>query len=660
MTDRKWIWPLVLVSVFIFVLSLRQLSDPDLGFHLKYGKWIVTNHQVPVTDQSTYTVRDHAYVDLHWMFQVILYAVFTTTGYQGISLFVCILSLFLSLLLLLRQRSFGIPPFITSIALLIAFLIIDPRIAPRPEMFTFLFLTGILFILDLYAERKKNLLFLLPAIMLLWCNMHALFILGLVVLAVYFISTLVRERKPDRSLLKWMILSFLVCFINPYGIKGFALPLELLTRFNPNNIYNQHIQEFIPFFAQKHFFLRDYLFIIFFGIGSLSTFLKFSIRKLHEFVLLVLFGLLAIASIRNIPLFVLAAVPVISRQAFEFSSKFSLWRKELRFTLYMLMCLLPLVLIPQLLTNAYYLNNNSFNKTGMGINRSQLPEQAAAFLESNHLEGRMLNSIGFGGWLSWTLPQPVFMDGRLEVMQESVYREVTESWRGGLPALVNKYRPRLIIYNYLKYYPWTFQLKQMSRWRLIYYDGIAAIFASDTYALEIPALDLPVLPSPGNSASSITTNGWLQGLFRQTDYTVIDQVHQAMFRLQMTSTTANKNDEQQAAACFNSANLKYENGDIKGALADYDRAIMLKPSYSRAYNNRGILRASAFKDYPGAIADFGKAIEFDPGYAEAYLGRGTAYLLMRDVQSACSNWERAHSLGSVQATKLLELYCNRY
>ena len=93
MQQGKWIWPLLFVSAFIFTLSLRQLSDPDLGFHLKYGKWIVANEKVPVTDMSTYTVPTHPYIDLHWLFQVMLYGVFRLTGYPGISLFICLLSL---------------------------------------------------------------------------------------------------------------------------------------------------------------------------------------------------------------------------------------------------------------------------------------------------------------------------------------------------------------------------------------------------------------------------------------------------------------------------------------------------------------------------------------------------------------------------------------
>ena len=659
MQVHKWIWALVLVSVLVFVLSLRQLSDPDLGFHLKYGKWIVTHQSFPATDQTTYTVSDHQYIDLHWLFQVVIYGVFILFGYPGISLFICFLSLLLSLLLLIRLRSLRIPTSIISIAIFAAFLIIDPRIAARPEMFTFLFLTGILLILDLYMEQRKNLLYLLPAIMLVWCNMHALFILGLLVIAVYFIGILIRDHKADKSLLICMIISFLVCFINPYGMKGFSLPIELLTRFDPNNIYNQHIQEFLPFFAQPHFVIRDYLFIILTGVSALVTVRSIKTRKLHELILLLLFGFLAIGSIRNIPLFVLIAIPIVSKQVFELSGKISKWKKKVSSLVFIAMIVLPMAMIPRLLTNAYYLTNNSFNKTGMGINNAHQPVQAANFLLNNHLNGRILNSIGFGGWLSWALPQPVFIDGRLEVMQESIYKEVTQSWNGALPGLINKYQPQLIVYNYLKYYPWTFQMKELKGWRLIYLDGIAAIFAREPFAKQIREVDLSKIPLIDEHSAPKTVNNWLKGFYRQPDYSTMDMLHQTLFCLQINSPQRAKNNMEKAITFFNGANRKTCQGDFKGALTDYDSSIILLPTYTKAYNNRGILRASVFKDYSGAINDFNKAIACDPIFSDAYLGRGTAHFLLQETEAACNDWKHARSLGNLQAVRLIELHCNR-
>ncbi len=659
MPVRKWILPLVLVSVLVFVLSLRQLSDPDLGFHLKYGKWIVENLQVPESDRSTYTVTGHPYVDLHWLFQVVLFGVFIFTGYPGISIFVCLLSMLLFLMLLLRQESLKIPVSISGIALLAAFLVIEPRISPRPEMFTFCFLVSILLILDLYTEYHKNMLCLIPGIMLLWCNMHALFILGFIILAIYFFCSLLIKKKPDRLLLTWTLISFAVCLLNPYGIKGFVLPLELLTRFNPNNIYNQHIQEFVPFFAQSQFFLRDYLFMVMLAIAAMLMFFNSRNQKPHEIALLVFFGILAICSVRNIPLFVLIATPVISKQVCEMSAKFPTWQKYLSLPVFYLMIILPLALIPRLCTNAYYLGNNSFHKTGMGLNRSHLPIQAANFLIDKHLKGRILNSIGFGGWLSWTLPQPIFIDGRLEVMQEQIYREVTQSWNGGLTELIEKYHPQLIVYNYLKYYPWTLQLKEMNDWRLIYVDGIAAVFARNEYAVEIPETDQLRLPAYGNPTNYLGFRSWMKGFIQSTDYVPIDKLHLALFRSQIYSPGHSYHHAEKAVQFYNAGNINYGRGEIQRALANYDTAILLQPGYCKAYNNRGILRANALKDYAGALADFSQAIKLNPGFGEAFLGRGTVYFLLRNYQSACKDWESARFLGNVQAARLVELHCNR-
>ncbi|MEI6172206.1 MAG: hypothetical protein WCR01_00540 [Bacteroidota bacterium] len=655
----KWIWPLLLVSLLVFILSLRQLSDPDLGFHLKYGKWIVDHQRVPVSDLSTYTVPQHPYIDLHWMFQVVLYGVFRLTGYPGISLFICLLSLLLSLLLLFRQQISGIPVPVTCTMLLITFLIIDPRIAPRPEMFTFLFLSLLIFILDLYHAGRKNLLFLLPLIMLFWCNMHALFILGIITVSVYFLSTLIRDRKADKTLLSWAVVSVCICFINPYGVKGFTLPVELLTRFNPNNIYNQHIQEFMPFFAHKYFVLRDYLFIMLLGLTLVFTALTYKNRKFHEFILLALFGFLSIGSIRNIPLFVLVAMPIVSQEISELTGRIGLWRDKVERIFYMLLIIIPLFFIPRILTNAFYMWNNSFNKTGMGINSSHQPLNASAFLLEKHLDGRILNSIGFGGWLSWTLPQPVFIDGRLEVIQEPLYQEVTKSWDGRLPEMIGKYHPRLIVYNYLKYYPWTLQLKNMKDWRLIYADGIAAVFAHRDYACEIPELVVSNLSLSRMADIDKSMNDWLQGFYRPANYPSIDLIHLSLLSLQLDKGAQGKTDAEKAVAFFNSANKKYSDGNFHGALADYDTAILLRPGYSKAYNNRGILRASAFSDYPGAIADFNKAINLNPHYGDAYLGRGTSNFLLKNLHEACNDWATAHSLGNQQAARLMDLYCNQ-
>ena len=68
---------------------------------------------------------------------------------------------------------------------------------------------------------------------------------------------------------------------------------------------------------------------------------------------------------------------------------------------------------------------------------------------------------------------------------------------------------------------------------------------------------------------------------------------------------------------------KFDLGDYKGAIADYDSAIHLKPDYAKAYYNRGLAKSELGQHF-AAIADFDTAIRLKPDLAIAYYNRGTA------------------------------------
>ena len=57
------------------------------------------------------------------------------------------------------------------------------------------------------------------------------------------------------------------------------------------------------------------------------------------------------------------------------------------------------------------------------------------------------------------------------------------------------------------------------------------------------------------------------------------------------------------------------------ALADYEKAIHLKPDYAAAYNNRGTAKG-ALGRYEAAITDFDEAIRLNLDDAVAYTNRG--------------------------------------
>lgn len=150
----------------------------------------------------------------------------------------------------------------------------------------------------------------------------------------------------------------------------------------------------------------------------------------------------------------------------------------------------------RVITNAYYVGDRRQDRFGFGLDTNRLPVKAAEFLSRRHLDGRLLNNLGFGGWLDWKGPQPTFIDGRLEVMDPVFFGDYLHSFQGfGLIQLFNRYQPQLIVAEYNSASSWCEQLGNFQDWRLIYLDECAAIYAHGGYAAEFPALDFSPLLS---------------------------------------------------------------------------------------------------------------------------------------------------------------------
>ena len=94
---------------------------------------------------------------------------------------------------------------------------------------------------------------------------------------------------------------------------------------------------------------------------------------------------------------------------------------------------------------------------------------------------------------------------------------------------------------------------------------------------------------------------------------------------------------------------KYDLGDYKGAIADYDSAIHLKPDYAKAYYNRGLAKYKLGQHF-AAIADYDSAIRLKPDYANAYNNRGIAKGELGQHFAAIADYDNAIRLNPDHAT----------
>ncbi len=146
-----------------------------------------------------------------------------------------------------------------------------------------------------------------------------------------------------------------------------------------------------------------------------------------------------------------------------------------------------------------------------------------------------------------------------------------------------------------------------------------------------------------------------------------------------------------ANSSFNQGFEKHRQGDLKSALQRYSSAIEDNPSFSMAYQMRGIAQqqlkkyAEAISDYSqvittgdnsfkvvgyynrgvvknmigdfgGAILDFSQAIELDKKMAAAFFHRGIAKGKTGDLTGRIEDFRQAALLGELNAERWLNTY----
>ena len=102
----------------------------------------------------------------------------------------------------------------------------------------------------------------------------------------------------------------------------------------------------------------------------------------------------------------------------------------------------------------------------------------------------------------------------------------------------------------------------------------------------------------------------------------------------------NPNDD---APYYNRAQAKRLKNDTAGAIADYTKAIDLGSTNPAAYNNRGNARMEQ-NDVDGAIADYTHAIKLKPNYARAFYNRAMARKAKGNTAAAEADFKHAHKL----------------
>ncbi|MCI0399275.1 MAG: hypothetical protein L0332_09985 [Chloroflexi bacterium] len=480
----------ILLAIALFAMSVRETIDPDLWWHLATGR-VILEQGLPETDLFSYTVRDHEWIVQEWLTDVLMYLVYLVAGLPGLSLFFA--ALVAVAFLLVYARCAG-RPYLAAFVVLLAVLAAALPLGARPQMFNLFFLAMFIYILEGYKAGRlgRRTLYLLPLLAILWANMHSGYLAGVALLAVYTVGEGAQRlfaRRPEQAL-PWpevgrlgaiTLASLLAALLNPHGYKLLLFPLGTL---GSQAIQGNILEWRSPDFHQPYFW--------FFGLlmaAGVASWL-FSRQRPGWTEALLFLGTAAagLLSARHIPLFAVAAPPIISRHLLSALDGTALYpllsgqqppARPPRLAAAVNWLLVALVLLVTGVWVAGRLANNNLAVA------ARFPVAAVDYLESSGLvSARLYNHYDWGGYLIWR-GVPVFVDGRTELYGNEFFLrylqtfELRENWRDPL----EEYSVEVILV------PRSLALATLLQagdgWREVYADDLAKVFVRRDERLEI-------------------------------------------------------------------------------------------------------------------------------------------------------------------------------
>lgn len=474
----------------------------DIGRHLKIGEIIGQTKEIPKTNLFSFTEPDFQFINHHWLSEVIFFSIFSWTGFTGLILLkiIMVLVAFLILFFIIKGYATFWPIVISFILSIFIFI---SRTEVRPEIFSFFILTFYFFALfKAKYEQKYKYLYFLPIAQLFWVNLHIYFFIGPFLISAFLIDRIISKRfdlfKDSRSnlgikrVIAVLILTFAATLVNPNGIQGALLPLNILNEYGYRIVENQTL-----FFLADFFKFNLPIFIFKLSavilISSLILTTKKSCHRIFEIIISTFFIYAGFRMLRNLPLYALVSFPIMALILTDIQNyllRFNLNRAQVFWRLSnvfkILVSTFLVFMIFFVVSGDYYKKAGLFKVFGFSVPNGL--ERAVGFVKQNKVEGPMFNNFDIGGYLIWQLyPQEkVFVDNRPEAYSVKFFNELYKPMQENKEKWLEfseKYGINFIFFGHTDATPWgdSFirNIVKNPDWKIVYINEDAIIFVKN-------------------------------------------------------------------------------------------------------------------------------------------------------------------------------------
>ncbi len=413
---------LTLAIFFSVCVSATLIVDPDLWWHMNYGRYIL-HSGFPGQDPFTLTHAGRPFMHFY-LAQILLYLIYSLAGAWG--LFLLKIAVCTGVFLILKKYA-GIG--IASFGIILLFL--SMRLFARPELFAFI-LFSLAFPIFAIKDLKRRLIALFLCA-LLWNQIHPSVAILLLFPFCAFISGLVGKRPEFPARLAESAVIAAAFLINPTSVLNLKEYANILIRNNPA----ASIGEWQPFFSPENPVSLLYkLAFIFTAVLCISDLILKRRTEGPFWPMPFFLGVLTLFSRRFTGFWGLSLAVFLE----GLLTPHAVRKKALTAVLFILFTALlikPTLRMPL--------------ERGIGISTFYDMKIRTLFSELR-LDGRILSDYDIGGFVSFILGKEVFIYGNnLNEKEFAEYR--TLAMGKGIPDFMDKYSIDIVIMKPFPLYP---------------------------------------------------------------------------------------------------------------------------------------------------------------------------------------------------------------
>lgn len=457
-------------------------TDPDFGWHLKYGEYIFQNHTLLYKNVFSFTNQNYHWANSYWIFELILYVAFTLWGPVGAAL---LFSFIFSTILykIIRRQTDNL--FVLALLFVFSTIMFSTfYVSIRPFFLSTIFM---LIFLDIMIDevngeprpKDQNTKYL-PLLFLIWANTHADFVLALFIFGVKIVVNMVQTRKfKFKQDVLVLTGCFLITFINPYGIQLWITLFKELEAPIKNTV-----AEFSRIDPSKF-----QLMWLYFGFATVA-FVSNLRRKLDwRLVVLLTFFIFSFKSIYFVRIFFMLGIFETAALLHNLVKNTPLKNATSKAIMLMVLLTLLMARVPK------FINNLSLaSTTAAWATEFSYPYQAISYIRNSKLAGNMFNHYDWGGFLIWQLPEyKTFIDGRMASWRDADnnyfmddYLKIVKNPANGGYTLFQKYATDNNI-TFILYKPNTpfakyLKTSQRAAWKVAFEDSSSVVFVKNISA----------------------------------------------------------------------------------------------------------------------------------------------------------------------------------